>query len=202
MTMYFTTTNRNALVLNFKGFQYTFKRKHKGSNEWHCRARSCTTSLSLCHENKSIIREPDVHTYRPKSPEKLVSEAAIARMKKRTAEETLPIPHIYSQEIVKIRIDNPVFDTGSFFPLLGNIDASLYRRRAKNYPKIPKNIEDLIIPDGWKLDLHGDPFLVIDETCKIVYVYSFLIIEECFRWSGSTADVCIGLEYSILKFMI
>ena len=82
------------------------------------------------------------------------------------------------------------------------MDASLYHIRAKNYPKIPKNVEDLIIPsDGWKLGLHGDPFLVIDETCKIVDVYSFLIIKECFRWSGSTADVCIGLEYSILKFM-
>ena len=82
-------------------------------------------------------------------------------MKKRAAEETLPIPQIYS--------------------LLGNIDASLYRRRAKNYPKIRTNVEGLIIPDGWKLGLHGDRFLVIDETCTIVDVYSFLIIKECFR---------------------
>ena len=179
--MYFTTTNRNVLVLNFKGSQYTPKRKRKDSNEWRCRARPCTTSLSLCHDNKSTIREPGVHTCIPKSPEKFVAEAAIARMKKRAAEETLPIPQIYSQEIVKIRIDNPALDTGSFFPLLGNIDASLYRRRAKNYPKIRKNVEDLIIPDGWKLGFYGDPFLVIDKTCTIVDVYSFLIIKECFR---------------------
>ena len=172
--MYFTTTNRNALVLNFKGFQYTLKRKHKDSNQWRCRARPCTTSLSLCHEKKSIIRELGVHTCIPKSSEKLVAEAAIARMKKRAAEETLPIPQIYSLEIVKIRIDNPALDTGSFFLLLGHIDGSLCRRRAKNYPKIPKNVENLIIPDGWNFGLHGDPFLVIDEICKIVDVYSFL----------------------------
>ena len=92
MTTYLTTTNRKALVLNFKGFQYTLKRKHKDSNEWRCRARPCTTVLSLCHENKSIISEPRVHTCIPKSPEKLVAEAAIARMKKRPAEETPPIP--------------------------------------------------------------------------------------------------------------
>ena len=90
--MYFTTTNRNALGLNFKGLQYTLKQKRKDSNEWRSRARPCTTSLSLYHENKSIIREPDVHTCIPKSPEKLVAEAAIARMKKRATEETLPIP--------------------------------------------------------------------------------------------------------------
>ena len=117
--MYFTTTNLNASVLNFKAFQYTLKRKHKDSNEWRCRARPCTTSLSLYHENKSIIRESGVHTCIPKSPEKLVAEAAIARMKKRNAEETLPIPQIYSQEIVKIRIDNPALDTRKFFSIIG-----------------------------------------------------------------------------------
>ena len=82
-------------------------------------ALSCTTSLSLCHENKSIIRKSDVHTCIPKSPEKFVAEAAIARMKKRAAEETLPIPQIYSQEIVKIRIDNLALDTGSCFSIIG-----------------------------------------------------------------------------------
>ncbi|CAF4845603.1 unnamed protein product, partial [Rotaria socialis] len=80
------------------------------------------------------------------------------------AQETLPIPQIYSQEIVKIRIDNPTLDTGSFFPLLDSIDASLYRRRAKNYPKLPTNVEDFVLPDGCKLGLHGEPFLLVDET--------------------------------------
>ncbi|CAF3933292.1 unnamed protein product [Rotaria magnacalcarata] len=62
MDMYFTTTNRNALVLNYKGFQYTLKREHKDSYEWRCRTRPCTTSLPLSRDSKSIIREPDVYT--------------------------------------------------------------------------------------------------------------------------------------------
>ena len=40
-------------------------------------------------------------------------------MKKGAAEEALPIPQIYSQEIVKIRIDNPALHTGSFFSIIG-----------------------------------------------------------------------------------
>ncbi|CAF2040891.1 unnamed protein product [Rotaria magnacalcarata] len=82
MDMYFTTTIRNALVLNYKGFQYTLKREHKDSNEWRRRTRPCTTSLSLCRDNKSILREPGVHICIPHSSEELIVEATVARMKK------------------------------------------------------------------------------------------------------------------------
>ena len=36
-------------------------------------------------------------------------------MKKTAAEETLPIPQIYSRGIVKVRIVNSTLDTRSFF---------------------------------------------------------------------------------------
>ncbi|CAF1661444.1 unnamed protein product, partial [Rotaria magnacalcarata] len=140
----FTTTNRNALVLNYKGYQYTIKREYKIMNEWRCRRRPCTTSLSLCRNNISVIREPGHHTCIPHSPEKLVLDGALSRMKKRANEETLPIPQIYSQEIIKLRVNNPDMATGILFPLLDSIDASLYRKRAQNYPKIPKSIKELI----------------------------------------------------------
>ncbi|CAF4355042.1 unnamed protein product [Rotaria magnacalcarata] len=81
--MYFTTTIRNALVLNYKGFQYTLKREHKDSNEWRRRTRPCTTSLSLCRDNKSILREPGVHICIPHSSEELIVEATVAHGKNR-----------------------------------------------------------------------------------------------------------------------
>ena len=42
-------------------------------------------------------------------------------MKKRTTEEILSISQIYSQEVVKARVDNPNLDARAIFPLLGNI---------------------------------------------------------------------------------
>ena len=164
--MNFTTSNRNELVLNYQGFQYTKKREYKHSNEWRCRARPCTTTLSIGREDSSIIREPGSHTCSPPSLEKVVVDEVICNMKKRAREETLPIPQIYSQEIVKIRVANPDLATGTFFPLLHNIDSSLYRKRAQNYPKLPKLINEITIPDEWKMDLHGKLFLIVDETCK------------------------------------
>ncbi|CAF4431548.1 unnamed protein product [Rotaria sp. Silwood2] len=160
----FTTTNRNAPVLHYQGYQYTIKRNYKTTSEWRCRRRPCTASLSLSLGKDSIIREPGDHTCQYSSPESVVVEKAICRMKKRATEETLPIPHIYAQEIIKIRIDHPQMNTGAAFPLLNSIDSTLYRRRAQNYPKLPSSIIGLMIPDPWKLDRYGEPFLLIDET--------------------------------------
>ncbi|CAF1596186.1 unnamed protein product [Rotaria magnacalcarata] len=175
----FTTTNRNALVLNYKGYQYTIKREYKIMNEWRCRRRPCTTSLSLCRNNISVIREPGHHTCIPHSPEKLVLDGALSRMKKRANEETLPIPQIYSQEIIKLRVNNPDMATGILFPLLDSIDASLYRKRAQNYPKIPKSIKELIIPDAWKLGTRGEPFLLVDEICMNIVFFFIKIFYYC-----------------------
>ena len=159
----FTTTNRNTHVLNYQGHQYTIKRKYKNTNEWRCRRKPCTTSVSLCQDNRSIIREPGQHTCTISSPEKIIVDKAVSGMKKQAATETLPISQIYSQEVIKTRVDNPDMGTGSIFPLLDSIDSCLYRKRAKNYPNIPKSIHDLMIPDGWKLGFHGEPFLLVDE---------------------------------------
>ncbi|CAF2008207.1 unnamed protein product [Rotaria magnacalcarata] len=67
----------------------------------------------------------------------------------------------------KIRIDHPGLPTGLIFPTLESIDSSLYRWRAENYPNLPKTLQDLEIPDAWKLNNHGDPFLLIDEKCNL-----------------------------------
>ena len=166
-TMHFTTTLRNELVLNYGGYQYTEKRKTKHSNEWRCRARPCTTSLSVRRADNSIVREPGAHTCTPPLANKMIVDEAISKMKKRAQEETMPVPQIYSQEIVKVRINNPGMETGSFFPSLNMVDSSLYRKRAKNYPKLPKSIDDLTISDEWKVDLQGEQFLIVDEACKL-----------------------------------
>lgn len=101
----FTTSNRKALVLYYQGYQYTIKRKYKNTNEWRCRRRPCTTSLSLCQGNKLIIREPDENTCCLPSQETIIVEEAVSRMRQRASVETLPISQKYSQEVIKTRID-------------------------------------------------------------------------------------------------
>ncbi|CAF4487600.1 unnamed protein product [Rotaria sp. Silwood2] len=200
----FTTTNRNALALHYQGYQYTFKRKYKNTNEWRCRRRPCTTSISLCRDNKSIIREPDQHTCSPSSPQKIIVEKAVSRMRQRAAVETLPIPQIYSQEVVKNRIGKPDLDTGSIFPLLDSIDSTLYRQGAKNYPNVPKNIHDLMIPDAWKLGSHGEPFLLVDEIygedrlLLFASDWSLKFLSSCSQWHSDGTYKCRPLLFAQL----
>jgi len=170
--MEFTTTNRCALVLHYEGYEFTLKREYKTTNEWRCRRRPCTTSISLCRENKSVIRQPVVHTCTRPFPKKRVVEEAICRMKQRATEETLPVPQIYPQEIIKTRLNHPGLHTGTFFPIFSSIDSSLYRKRAKNYPKLPATIDELVIPDSWGVGSHGEQFLLFGETCrKILFIF-------------------------------
>ncbi|CAF4554560.1 unnamed protein product, partial [Didymodactylos carnosus] len=41
--------------------------------------------------------------------------------------------------------------------------ASLYRRRAQNYPKLPRTVEEINLIGTWKLDKNGHDFLLVDE---------------------------------------
>ncbi|CAF4020720.1 unnamed protein product [Rotaria magnacalcarata] len=136
----FTSSERAKSVLNFEGYQYTKKMENNVMNEWRCRDRSCLSSLSTCSKDLTVVRSPSAHTCQ-----------SIRNTKK----------------IVKIRIDHPGLPTGLIFPTLESIDSSLYRWRAENYPNLPKTLQDLEIPDAWKLNNHGDPFLLINEKCNL-----------------------------------
>ncbi|CAF4505947.1 unnamed protein product, partial [Didymodactylos carnosus] len=72
-------------------------------------------------------------------------DIAVDNMKKRAREETLPIPKIYSQEVVRERVASPGLATDRVFPTLPNVDASLYRRRVLNYSKLPTTIDEIAL---------------------------------------------------------
>lgn len=162
----FTLSERSKPILNFEGYQYTKKRENKKINEWRRRDRDCTSSLSTCSKDQTITRSPSGHTCQSISNTKSIVDESITRMKSRAREETVPVPQIYAQEIVKTRIEHPGLPTGLFFPTLESIDSTLYRWRAENYPNLPKKLQDLEIPDAWKLSKQGDLFLLIDENCE------------------------------------
>ncbi|CAF1281295.1 unnamed protein product [Rotaria sordida] len=160
----FTLSERGGNVCNYDGHQYTKKRMNKLSQEWRCRDRKCSATLSLCTSGTTILREPSVHTCTPVSDATIVMEEVVGRMKQRAREETTSVTKIYSQEIVKARLENPGISTGLIFPSLDSLDASLYRMRSKNYPALPKDLTDLSLPEEWKLTKQGQPFLLVDES--------------------------------------
>ncbi|CAF1574014.1 unnamed protein product [Didymodactylos carnosus] len=141
------------------------KRENKQNNQWRCRDRNCSSTISVCSQDLSIIKNETTHTC-AQDTNKFIVDTIIERMQKRAREETATIPKIYSQEIVKARVENPGLPTGSLFPTVSNIDAALYRRCAINYPKLPTTINEISLNGSWKSDKNGGDFLLVDETCK------------------------------------
>ena len=128
----FTLSERGGDICNYDGHQYTKKRVNKSSQEWRCRDRKCTSTMSLCTLGASILRESSVHTCIPVPDSTIIMEEAISRMKVRARKETTSITKIYSQEIVNTRLEHPDLATGLIFPSLDSVDACLYRERSKN----------------------------------------------------------------------
>ncbi|KRY42622.1 hypothetical protein T01_4415 [Trichinella spiralis] len=60
---------------------------------------------------------------------------------KRSAEETKPIPAIYDEEASAASAEP---STSGHFPLYKRVKSSMYRHRAKRYPKLPKHRRDLL----------------------------------------------------------
>ncbi|CAF1523255.1 unnamed protein product [Didymodactylos carnosus] len=161
----FTSTEKDKPVLNHNGYQYTKKRANKTNNEWRCRNRTCSSTISLCTNDVRILRNESAHTCQPDTTKVLI-DIAVDNMKKRgNREETLPIPKIYSQEVVRARVANPGLATGRVFPTLPNVDASLYHRRALNYPKLPTTTDEIALTGLWRLSKEGGEFLLVDEKC-------------------------------------
>ena len=131
---------------------------------------------SLCISGTTILRQPGTHTCTSVSGTTTIVEEAVGRMKTRARKETTPITKIYSQEVVKPRLENPDISTSVCFPSLSNLNSSLYRQRMKNFPRLPNSLADLSLPYEWTLTKQGQRFLLIDESCKLHAMVDCLLL--------------------------
>ena len=156
--LHFINSERNKSVLNYNGYQHTFKRKGFTTNEWRYRQRTSTSTLSLGSDNTIVIRLPSAHSYPSLHASKQIIDEDVQRMKKRAREETTTITKMYAEEIVRTRIANPGMVTGFSYHDLRSIDSALYRQRALNFPRLPTNLLNFKAPYEWTLGLYAEPF--------------------------------------------
>ena len=87
--LHFTSSERNKPVLNYNGYQYTFKRKGFTTNEWRYRQRTCSSTLSLGSDNIIVIRLPSAHSCPSLHASKQIIDEAVQRMEKRARQRQL-----------------------------------------------------------------------------------------------------------------
>ncbi|KRY94388.1 hypothetical protein T11_12267, partial [Trichinella zimbabwensis] len=80
-----------------------------------------------------------------------------AILKKRSAEETKPVPAIYDEEASAASAQP---STSGHFPLFKRVKSTMYSHRAKRYPKLPQHRRDLQIPVPFRRTKAGDEFLL------------------------------------------
>ncbi|CAF4181719.1 unnamed protein product [Rotaria sordida] len=195
----FTTSERNKPVLNYNRNQYTLKRIGATTNEWRYHQRKCSSSLSLTSNNTIVFRTPSAHSCEKQYASKQIIDEAIQRMKKHAREETTTIPKIYTEELIRTRLENPSMVTGISYPDLRSVDSSLYRQRALNFHRLPNDLYNFKIPYEWTLGLRAEPFLLIDEFYgnnnqerMLIFAtdWSLSFLSACSRWhSDGTFNV-------------
>ncbi|CAF1402788.1 unnamed protein product [Rotaria sordida] len=118
-------------------------------------------------------RAPSAHSCEKQYASKQIIDEAIQRMKKRAREETTTIPKIYTEELIRTRLENPSMVTGISYPDLRSVDSSL--------------------------GLRAEPFLLIDEFYgnnnqerMLIFAtdWSLSFLSACSRWhSDGTFNV-------------
>ncbi|CAF4633036.1 unnamed protein product [Didymodactylos carnosus] len=132
----FAETEKSKPVLNLNGYRFTKKRSNRKSNQWRWRDRNCTSVISLCSQDLVITKDETQHSCR-QDKRKIIIGITVVTMRKGARDEVIPFPSMVQ------------------FPSLSQIDASLYRRRGLNYPKLPQSVAEIDWSGAWKLDLNG-----------------------------------------------
>ncbi|KRY31620.1 hypothetical protein T03_16849, partial [Trichinella britovi] len=87
----------------------------------------------------------------------------------RSAEETKSIPAIYDEE-ASAASTQP--STSGHFPLYKRVKSSMYRHRAKRYPKLPSHRRYLQIPVPFRTTKSGDDFLLWQSATRHILVFA------------------------------
>ncbi|KRY35426.1 hypothetical protein T01_6928 [Trichinella spiralis] len=90
-------------------------------------------------------------------------------LKKRSAEETKPIPAIYDEE-ASAESAEPF--TSGYFPLFKRVKSTMYSHRAKRYPKLPNHRRDLQIPVPFRTTKAGEDFLLWQCASRHILVFA------------------------------
>ncbi|XP_003377602.1 hypothetical protein Tsp_01795 [Trichinella spiralis] len=90
-------------------------------------------------------------------------------LKKRSAEETKPIPAIYDEE-ASAESAEPF--TSGYFPLFKRVKSTMYSHRAKRYPKLPNHRRDLQILVPFRTTKAGEDFLLWQCASRHILVFA------------------------------
>ncbi|XP_003366134.1 conserved hypothetical protein, partial [Trichinella spiralis] len=156
-----------------------YKLKRTGRQKyWRCSkvCAKCTVCFLRCGgaiwtnlDVTSVIKQNDHIESCPVDEHLAYKMEKRAILTKRIAEETKPIPAIYDEEASAASAEP---STSGYFPLYKRVKSSMYRHRAKRYPKLPSHRRNLQIPVPFRTTKAGDDFLLWQSASRHILVFA------------------------------
>ncbi|KRY54613.1 hypothetical protein T03_5876, partial [Trichinella britovi] len=131
-----------SMALVFEGRSYKLKYTGKQKKCWRCSKdkKGCKGAVWTDLEVTAVINRKD-HVETCQVDEHLAYKMEKkALLKKRSADETKPIPAIYDEEASAASAEP---STSGQFPVFKRVRAAMYKHRAKRFPRLPEHRHDL-----------------------------------------------------------
>ncbi|KRZ88636.1 hypothetical protein T08_4538 [Trichinella sp. T8] len=159
-----------GMSLVHEGRVYKLKRAAR-KKYWRCSKdkKGCGGAIWTNLDVTAIIKRNDHIESCPVDEHLAYKMEKKAILKKRSAEETKPIPAIYDEEAAAASADP---STSGHFPLFKRVQSTMYNHRAKRYPKLPSHRQDLQIPAAFRTTKAGDDFLLWQSSSRHILVFA------------------------------
>ena len=99
----FSTTTKGRRLLLFDGYINTLNKDHGKIKYWRCRHRSCTVFVHTDGNDNYKVHSGS-HGDHLSSPEQIQLLKFKKQVKERVIKETIPIAHIYEQELASANL--------------------------------------------------------------------------------------------------
>ncbi|KAF5304961.1 hypothetical protein FQA39_LY09435 [Lamprigera yunnana] len=190
--MDFFKTKRNAEACSYRGFCYRVDRVSENRKCWRCLKEGCNGKLwSLL--NNTTPQERGEHNHLA-DPEGADLKNILSEMKDRARTSRVPISTVY-QKAVATASTTPAL--AAVFPTMRSADTVLYRARHTNSTPLPKNLNEVRIPDNLRTTVTGKNFLAHENEDRKCSYYRFEVkpvAEDVYYERVRYAQLCADIN--------
>lgn len=162
------TSQKQKPILAFEGYTFRVDKTTLAVIYWRCRNKNCKARVRTNLSYSLLDTILNIHNHPPViAIEKSLS--AINTMKSRARSETSTISAIYAEETAKLISNEYAVEN---LPSLNSIESTLHRIRRSNYPAIPDNCSNLIIPAHLRKNVLNEDFLLFKSVDKTIVIFS------------------------------
>ena len=155
------------ILLDPNGFRLRFKKEENGRKYFVCTKKDvclCPVKVSLDVNEDKIVRVTGEHTHDNDLVKEMVDKVVCEKVNEAVSNPTVS-PRTVFQNITSHILNNPDTSTGlPYLPKQKSLARELQKKRklVQNCPPVPKEWEEMVLPDHIKETIDGQNFLILD----------------------------------------